>query len=561
MSFCFDLVQHISFWFCSHDFSRPISLLPQSPILDTGVFFFNLNTWFYVCFGVFIQFRSLQGFDMGIRIEPFNMRREKRLGRFDADGNFVWRGRARRRGAPGGGRALEAAADDEEDEEEDDVVDGWLAAVDTGDALAKFKNAEEIQRILAHRSSAPLSAPSVSASLPPPEVLRRLISLLRLCETPARALRRLRPPAATTRATAPGSWRARQQASRAAKRLLDEQSDAAKLAAEGGVSTVSSSTSRDPDEPPAGDSDNAGPPRQAPMTHKRGIQNLQEKKDEQQQQPVNKAAKIAHTTQTNQSVAPAGGTASDGKQILPATIAPFDQVTELCDTLMREGRDVYSMRREELVSMLESLEAPLVDAVGHEIAVGQAAPDDSSAAGSARMWQFYWALAGAPAQNEEAEGPALQSPQGTQDHAAAAAPAAPAAAAAPAAPAAAIVHGPVASNVILEWILQGYISAATPVKVREVPQQQSGRAPLPSNGPWVNWTEVDFGKVVQEEISRTSAWDSGIAASEALEAEAIALDAAEEAERVREAHVATLSKDDQVMERLKAGQAKNKLQE
>eukprot|EP00920_Eleutheroschizon_duboscqi_P040468 GHVT01096895.1.p1 GENE.GHVT01096895.1~~GHVT01096895.1.p1 ORF type:complete len:147 (+),score=45.11 GHVT01096895.1:289-729(+) len=112
------------------------------------------------------------------------------------------------------------------------------------------------------------------------------------------------------------------------------------------------------------------------------------------------------------------------------------------------------MRREELVSMLESLEAPLVDAVGHEIAVGQAAPDDSSAAGSARMWQFYWALAGAPAQNEEAEGPALQSPQGTQDHAAAAAPAAPAAAAAPAAPAAAIVHGPVASNVILEWILQ-----------------------------------------------------------------------------------------------------------
>eukprot|EP00919_Chromeraceae_sp_WS-2016_P001164 GHVR01002973.1.p1 GENE.GHVR01002973.1~~GHVR01002973.1.p1 ORF type:complete len:384 (+),score=120.89 GHVR01002973.1:107-1153(+) len=103
--------------------------------------------------------------DMGVPIEPFNMKKEMSMGSFDEGGSYILN-----------------------KNDDNDQTDSWLKSLDEGNKDTTFKDDEMRRRALSLLEKEPEAAPSID----PKEALTELASYVNASETPIECLRRVK---------------------------------------------------------------------------------------------------------------------------------------------------------------------------------------------------------------------------------------------------------------------------------------------------------------------------------------------------------------------------------
>ncbi|PFH33572.1 hypothetical protein BESB_077890 [Besnoitia besnoiti] len=395
--------------------------------------------------------------ETGVAFEPFNMRKEFQEGTFDEDGNYVWRAKLH-----------------------EEVKDGWLDAIDAGDARTAFRTEDERRRVLSRMDAEP-----EAVAVDVPASLRALSELLQPGETPTAAIRRVKAEASQRHAKEAaaecsvgggrGGERGAGSASEASaseasasarqerRREEDEEDEAFRRpaarrkrrrdgeASSGGAGNepakadeaVERGGAKPPAEAPsAGSGSDSAKPGGAPPTNA-----ADERMETDDEKDDGEPARRARAPQRRQAKGTRGGK-MDGEEL-----RVFNAITDLCSSLMTIGRNVYFLRREDILKELDAERARATPGTdGAETPMEDASREASGMASGSRgapttYWQFRW----------------LNNPTDTE------------------------IHGPYPAAMFQAWMQQGFISDETSMEVR-----QTSAANDPLDGVWLSWRQADF---------------------------------------------------------------------
>ncbi|CBZ55505.1 putative CD2 antigen cytoplasmic tail-binding protein 2 [Neospora caninum Liverpool] len=374
--------------------------------------------------------------EKGVVFEPFNMRRELQEGTFDEEGNYIW-------------RAKQPSV----------IADGWLDAIDSGDANTAFRTEEARQRVLSEMRAEPeATVVDVTASL------AALAELLDCGESATEAMRRIKAGASRRAAgevAADGgeerSAGSRERQNKRRRREEEEEDEAF-------CRPTAKRTRRKKREEDAGHEEHEetqpeGEDKEGPNEKELKEKELKENEEkggasapsdetETQRERENKGGSGRNTARLS-------GKRKDAKKgkMNEDELRVFNAITDLCSNLMTVGKNVYFLRKEDILKELKERESEKT-ATGASEERSEASQADDAAAEGTTYWQFRW----------------VNNPNDTE------------------------VHGPYPASLLQAWIQQGFVSDATAMQVRQV-----SAANEPLDGVWLLWKEADFRSSQEQE--------------------------------------------------------------
>ncbi|KEP63052.1 UNVERIFIED_CONTAM: hypothetical protein HHA_217010 [Hammondia hammondi] len=386
--------------------------------------------------------------EKGVVFEPFNMRREMMEGTFDEEGNYLW-------------RAKQPAV----------VADGWLDAIDAGDASTAFRTEEARQRALSE-----MCVEAEATVVDVPESLRELAELLRVGESPTEAMRRIKA-SARERECACGEVRRQETACR-------ERANSAH-----GPRESKRRREEENEEDDAFCRPTAKRTRRKKREEDSGHLGREEPEGEEKAKEEGNAEKEEGNAEKEEEKSFQGGKSSEGERgerregfgrkesarvskrrevnrgrMNEDELRVFNAITDLCSSLMAVGKNVYFLRKEEILNEIEKTVKPATDDAIANVESDAAHAEEAASGEGATLWQFRW----------------LHNPSDTE------------------------IHGPYPASLFRAWIEQGFVSDETAMEVRQVSASND-----PLDGVWLSWRDADFRSAhEQEEDERRREADS-----------------------------------------------------
>ncbi|EPT25611.1 putative CD2 antigen cytoplasmic tail-binding protein 2 [Toxoplasma gondii TgCatPRC2] len=382
--------------------------------------------------------------EKGIVFEPFNMRREMQEGVFDEEGNYLW-------------RTKQPAM----------VADGWLDAIDAGDASTAFRTEEARQRALSE-----MCVEAEATVVDIPESLRELAELLGVGESPTDAMRRIKA-AARERDRASGEARRQETArrergnsadgARESKRRREEEEEDDAFCRPTAKRTRRKKREEDSEhlgsEEPEGEEkakeeanaekeeanaekEEANAEKKEANAEKEEEKTPEGERGERREGFGRKDARVSKRREAN------GGRMNEDE------LRVFNAITDLCSSLMAVGKNVYFLRKEDILNEIEKSVKPATDDATADTESEAAHAEDGNSGEAATLWQFRW----------------LNNPSDTA------------------------LHGPYPSSLFRAWIEQGFVSDETAMEVRQVSASND-----PLDGLWLSWRDADFRSAREQE--------------------------------------------------------------